>query len=128
MYVYIYIYIIVISGLCPYELHLPTPLLDTCYSEVTAYTALAYSYWTHPLMILTVAAVSRHITPLKEVINSHKDRHTHMHTDIRRYVFRNRYKKPGAHPVHPLFLPCILPFMHIHTCVATQLHTCMDVH
>ena len=101
-------------------LHLVTQVakaaFNKCYSQIMAYTALAYSYWVSfhdtyvtmprpcPLMeyrlqllynscryCLTnhMGSISHHITPL--VVNSFGGRHTHIY----RHLHRNNFKKPG---------------------------------
>ena len=100
-------------------------VLNDCYSEVTAYTALAYSYWasfhnayiclhyihyryqlqlpykSHRTYLTNhMWSISHHITPL--VINSLRGGHTHIntHTDIR-IRGQSNSKKPGAHQPAP---------------------------
>ena len=96
-----------------------TAVLNDCYSELTAYTALAYSYWasfhdayiclrhahywyrlqlpykSHKTYLTNrMGSISHHITPL--VINSLGGGHTHTHTHTRIHPHRNNTKKPGA--------------------------------
>ena len=98
-----------------------TAVLNDCYSEVTAYTVLAYSYWTsfHDAYIclrhihyryrlqlpykshrtyLTnhMGSISHHITPL--VINSLGGGHTHIQTFA---ADRSNSKKPGVRRLQP---------------------------
>ena len=44
-YAYVYVNHTHIYNYSPLRYYLTTAVLNDCYSEVTAYTALAYSYW-----------------------------------------------------------------------------------
>ena len=102
--------------------------LNDCYSELMAYTVLAYSYWAsfHDKYICLhhahyryrlqmpykrhrtystnrMRSILHHITPL--VINSlggrHTNTHTRKHTCIQTFTDRSNSKKPGARRLRP---------------------------
>ena len=102
-----------------------TAVLNDCYSEVMAYTALPYSYWasfydayiclrhahyryrlqlpykSHRTYLTNrMGSISHHIMPL--VTNSLEDGHTNIHTHTRKHTCiqtsadRSNSKKPGV--------------------------------
>ena len=107
--------------------HLTTAVLNDCYSEVMAYTVLAYSYWasfynsyecqshTHQryrlqlpnscrtLLTNHIEPISCHITPL--VINSLRGGHTQTrtHTDVRTKLILRNQARAGLWPAHAWF-------------------------
>ena len=117
---YVYVNHTHLYNCSPPPYYLITAVLNDCYSEVPAYTAVAYSYWasfhnvptnvtptndnllqlpykSHRIHLTNhIGSISYHITTL--VITSlgggHTHTHTNMHTDIRR---QSNSKKPGMH-------------------------------
>ena len=121
-YAYVYINYTHLDNWSPQSCYLTTAVLNNCYSEVTTYTVLGYSYWTnfHDAYIclchahywyrlqqpyeshrtyLTnrMGSISHHIMPL--VINSLGGGHTHIHTRIQTFADRSNSNKPGMHLV-----------------------------
>ena len=103
-----------------------TAVLNDCYSEVTAYTVLAYSYWasfhnayvclchahyryrpqlpykSHRTYLTNrMGSISHHITPL--VINSLRGRHTNTHAYIRTETILRNQAHASLWPAHAWF-------------------------
>ena len=121
-YAYIYVNHTHLNNCSAPSCYFTTAVLNDCYSEVMAYTALAYSYWasfhneyiclrnahyryrlqlpykSHRTYLTNcMGFISHHITPL--VINSLGGGHTCKHTRIQTFADRSNSKKPGAHLV-----------------------------
>ena len=121
-YTYVYVNHTHLYNRSPPPFYLTTAVLNDCYGEVTAYTALAYSYWasfhnmygclrhahwryqlqlsykSHRTYLTNhMESISYHIMPL--VINSLGGRHTHKQTCIPTFVVKAILRNQARQPV-----------------------------